>query len=41
MENYRKDKSLLRNITKVYYNSSRENVTANITENVGKQFAKY
>lgn len=31
---YRKDKSLLRNYTKLYYNNSCENVTANITENV-------
>ena len=31
---YRKDKSPLRNYTKLYYNTSCENVTANITENV-------
>ncbi len=41
MDMYRNNKSLLRNFTKVYYNSSCENVTANITENVGKMFAKY
>ena len=31
---YRKDKSLLLNYMKLYYNNSCENVTANITENI-------
>lgn len=30
---YRKDKILLQNYMKLYYNNSCENVTANITEN--------